>query len=195
MGIGWSGRDASCYMSVSSGTRRDGADEIRTGYYEMIFRGEGLQVLAAKLELEGASLTELALALTNLVYFSGQYERDQLLDPVQLSTWDNGTQKSTEHELVLTDGKWHYPDERIEKIAPDVSYDFSLAHEEQIDARTIPVWLKLGADWISVGIFRRVDSPDNLMPLVSALLPLWETAKELAQANPDDDDYLVKSMQ
>lgn len=181
--VGYSGKYASYYQNVHIEPDGEGVKRVYTQMYWMAFLGEGMTALARYLNMQGASMPELALAIANRMYTSGQFSPQHLMKPPQIY-YD-----SHYYDMVPDEERWAFPDS-LRPLKGNV--DFCLAKEKHADGTFIPLTVNLGSDRIIIGILRRDDRSQHFMPLSSDLLPFWEGAKLLAKADPDDNGYLAR---
>lgn len=189
-GIGYSGRYASCYQNVYLDNNGSGKNRLHTLNYYFAFRDQKLSALARYLGLNHPTMAKTALALANLVYSSiGPDSRDESFTP-QVSVGKN------KYDMILEGGNLSIPEAVLpDEVRPRRDIHFQLDREEIPHVGTaIPLNVHTSSSRLIINMHRRHDRSDALMPLPPDLLPLWEGAKFLAMADPDDGGYLAKIM-
>lgn len=198
IGVGWSGKSASCYQLMST-ILDDVADrtEAFTDHYQMNFRGEGVLALANFFSLKNPSLAELALALTNHVYFSKQYPEEYLLDAITINgTPGDGSWKKDELTLKRegSEEKWAFRDDSLIDPQSLSSCQFFLSSGKRGEHGRSSLYIDVSKDHITVHVPRHYDSEERFMPLSPPLLELWQAAKLLVKADPDDGGHMVRTL-
>ncbi len=190
IGVGYSGKYATAYQKVRIDKKGDGGGY--TSNYFMSFVDLGIHALARRFDRAmwepDLFMCNLAMALAHLVYVTGPYSRQQLMKPPQMRC------DGVDHDLVaeVAGGFLGFP-HSLSRDNKELSISIS-KEETPSAAGTISARVDLVHDRILMHISRRRDHPTPLMPLGSDLSELWEGARILAQADPDDGGYLASIM-